>query len=414
MSAKGDIGFQEAYALTIKNIEPLGKEILPVSRLVGRILAEDLFAKIDSPLEDSSIKDGYAVISSDIEGASRKSPRKLILLGSVVAGKSGGLDLTSGYAIRITAGSLLPRGAEAVVSQEFTREHEGMVEVFADAEQGRNVLRKGDDVKARSKLIDEGHRLRPNEIGLIAASGHSHAWVYKRPRVAVIATGSEVVAPGRKLKPGKIFASNLVNINCWLTSLGMNVKTKVVKDDPVAIRAAIKGYLRDIDAMITIGGAWKSEMDIVVRMFDEMGWSKLYHRVRMGPGKAVGFGLLDSKHIFCLPGGPPSNEMAFLQLALPGLWKLSGARNSLLPTIRVLLTKTISGQIDWAQFIHGRLRKEGGNLLIEPVSMRHRLQGMANTSCILSIPEGCEKVHEGAVVDVQLLNTDDLLDPLII
>jgi molybdopterin molybdotransferase len=413
MASREEIGFQKAYRLTINSSTPINKERISIFNLEGKIIAEDLFAKVDSPGMDSSLKDGYAVISSDVKGASVKSPRKLKLIGRQIAGEPKKNEVKKGCAIRVTTGALLPKGAQAVVSEEFANERDGWVEVFADAEKGRNVLMRGGDVKVGTKIIEKGERLTPDRVGLIAASGNEYGLVYQRPNVVIIATGSEIVISGSKLKPGKIFASNLIYIYSWLTSLGMNIKSEIVKDDPISIEKTIRRYLDCVDVIITSGGAWKSEKDMVIKVLDKIGWRKIYHRVRMGPGKAIGYGQLNSKHIFCLPGGPLSNNMAFLQLTLPGLWRLSGAKKSLFPVIKAVLTKKVSGQKDWTQFIYGRLKKNRNKLYVEPITIKHRLQDVANTSCIICIPEGREQILEKKTVDIQIINKDDLTAPII-
>jgi molybdopterin molybdotransferase len=161
--------------------------------------------------------------------------------------------------------------------------------------------------------------------------------------------------------------------------------------------------LEQFDAVLTSGGAWKGEHDLVVQILDALGWQKIYHRVRMGPGKAVGFGLFQNKPVFCLPGGPPSNHMAFVQLALPGLQKLAGEPQPGLPQASAVMDETISGQLDWTQFIHGRLVRENQRLLFRPLKYRSRLQEMAHTQAIARIPEGQKELSADSTLMVQVL-----------
>jgi molybdopterin molybdotransferase len=143
-------------------------------------------------------------------------------------------------------------------------------------------------------------------------------------------------------------------------------------------------------------------------MLTRIGWEKIYHRVRIGPGKAVGFGLVGEKPVFTLPGGPPSNHMAFLQLTLPGLQKLAGRRDPGLPTLTARLAKSVRGQIDWTQFIHGRLNTSGDVPVFIPMRMKSRLQEMAECDAVATIPEGTALIEEGASIRVQLLMTSVL------
>jgi molybdopterin molybdotransferase len=183
------------------------------------------------------------------------------------------------------------------------------------------------------------------------------------------------------------------------------VETSVVKDDARLIRERLLTSLRTFDAVITSGGAWRSERDMVVRMLDELKWHKLYHRVRMGPGKAVAFGIYEGKKpVFCLSGGPPSNHMAFLQLALPGLQLLSGKTKAGLPVRKVRLAEPISGYIDWTQFKHGKLEAGDDLPAFYPLNPPSRLQMMAASDAIVRIPEGISRLEKGQVVQVQILN----------
>ncbi len=360
---------------------------------------------------DSSIKDGYAVLSVDVEQASLENPRTLKVIGRVAAGEKTNISLTSGVAVKVMAGAALPKGTQAVVSQEFTRQRGDEVQVFIDAEPGRNILFKGSDVKAGMVILSKGQRLRPSRVGFLASAGLDSARVYRRSRVAVIATGSEVLGPGQPTSPRKIFASNLVNIGAWLKSFGIKVKTAVVEDREEEITQTIINHINWADAILTSGGAWKGERDMVVKILDRMRWHKIYHRVRMGPGKAIGFGLLRKKPIFCLPGGPPSNEMAFIQLALPGILRLGGSREPPFPFIKANCTMALTGQADWTQFIYARLNKVDEKILVEPISLKSRLQGMADASSIICIPERQNRLEKNQLIDVQLLNSEDLMHP---
>lgn len=413
MSRREDISFQEAYRLTLENVKPLGRELVPLTKLVGQVCAEDVYAKVDTPSADVSLKDGFAVRSKDVSDACPANPKRLRIIGSLSAGERKDIELIDGCAVKVTSGALLPKGAEAVVSIEFTAEREGYVEVYADAEPGRNVLKKGSDVEVGSKIFCEGELLYPSAISLIAAGGYDSVWVYRRPSVEIIATGSEVVAPGRKVSVGKIAATNLLNIYCWLTSLRLKVGSRVVKDEAGAIKAALSKALQRADVVLTSGGAWKSEKDLVVKVLDDLGWRMIYHRVKMGPGKAVAFGLFGSKPVFCLPGGPPSNEAAFLQLVLPAIFKVCGLRRSLIPLLKARLTEEVRGQKDWTQFIYGRLNySSSGELVVEPIALKRRLQDMAEANSMFMIPEGVEVIEAGSIVCVQLLRPQTLAPPL--
>ncbi|HNT23904.1 MAG TPA: molybdopterin molybdotransferase MoeA [Anaerolineales bacterium] len=397
------IAFDQAYQLTLEHIHPLAVETVDLLHAVGRTAGQDILARVDSPSLDVSLKDGYAVLAADISHAGPDAPVQLNLVGSIAAGDDWQGILGSGEAVRILSGAPLPQGADVVVAEEFTRTTPGAVQVLMQTDAGRNVLRRGADVQSGQRMVPAAQKLSPTAIGLLAAAGHHQVPVVRRPRVAVLATGSEVLAPGQPLVQGKLYASNLFNLAAWCLHYGFEVETLVLRDDVEVIRPALMDCLERFDAVLTSGGAWKGEHDLVVQILDGLDWQKIYHRVRMGPGKAVGFGLFEHKPVFCLPGGPPSNHMAFIQLALPGLHKLAGEAKPGLPQTLAVMAEPISGQVDWTQFVHGRLVQEDQRLLFQPLKYKSRLQEMAQTEAIARIPEGQEVIPAGSLVMVQRL-----------
>jgi molybdopterin molybdotransferase len=398
--------FTEALDQTLHHVSPLGNEEVDLEGASGRVAAQDLAALVDCPSVDASLRDGYAVRSAEITGASPQHPVQLRLDGLAVAGRAWAGTVRQGMAVRALTGAPIPRGADAVVSDEFTTVEGDIVTVTKGAEPGRNILRRGSDVAVGQRIVATGELLRPTQVGLLAAAGHGQLRVFRRPRVAIVATGDEVVAPGSPLPEGKLYASNLVTLASWCTSYGMAVTTAVVPDSEDRIRAQLQACLQDHDAILTSGGAWTSERDLVVHLLDELGWARIYHRVRIGPGKAVAFGLLQGKPVFCLPGGPSSNHMAFLQLALPALHRLEGRTQAGLPIQAARLAQSIQGQKDWTQFVHGCLERSSTGLVFQPLRMKSRLQEMAQMEALVQIPEGTEWLEEGATVLVQVLVPD--------
>ncbi len=310
------IGFAKALQLTLDAITPLEHGNSSLFNLINRVAASDLLALVNSPESDVSLKDGYAVCSADIAQACPERPVQLRVTGEISAGGHFEGRITRGTAVRIWSGAGIPEGADAVLAEEFARQKDDRVLVTAHAEPGRNILPKGTDNRIGQRLVSAGTLLsRPTQIGLLAAAGYSQVPVFRQPRVAVIATGDEVVAPGQELGKGKVFASNLVTVASWCSLQGFSTDVWVVKDEAEAIKDRLIEAVSSADAVLTSGGAWRGDHDLVAKLLDELGWNKIYHRVKMGPGKAVGFGLWQGKPVFCLPGGPPSNQMAFVQLA---------------------------------------------------------------------------------------------------
>jgi molybdopterin molybdotransferase len=400
------VGYREALNLVCSNVRPVGIEEVPLNLCVGRVVAEDLAALISYPSSDVSLKDGFAVRSGDVATASRQRPVCLRVTGAAFAGSILDGEVTPGIAIKVCSGAPIPQGADAVVSAEFCEEVSPQeVCIRADAERGRNVLRAGGEVKAGATIVRKGEVLLPGSLGLAAAAGVSLVSVYRRPGVAVIGVGDEVVAPGESLHPGQLYASNLVTIGAWLASFGITSDTSVVKDNEEAIKQELVHHLPDADAILTSGGAWGSERDLVVGVLDELGWQEIFHHVRLGPGKGIAFGLWQGKPVFCLPGGPASNEMAFLQLALPGILRMGGENRHPLQTVSARLMENLEGRHRaWTEFKDATLSRDAeGNYTVELYRNRSRLQAIARANCLVCVPEGTESLNLGEIVPVQIL-----------
>jgi molybdopterin molybdotransferase len=397
------ISFEKAYHLSLENVQTLETELVGLVAAVGRLPSIDLLASVDSPSVDASLKDGYAVHSDDIHDARPDHPVALRLVGVAEAGGSWQGELQHGEALRILSGAPLPTGADAILTEELATEQAGQVIATGDAHVGRNIIARASDVRKGQVLAAAGEKLLPSKVGLLAAGGLDIVPVIRQPRVAIIATGDEVIFPGQPLKMGGLYASNLVTLAAWCAWFGFSVETYLVGDVEKNIRAQLQQSIIEHDVILTSGGAWKGEKDLTVRTLDEMGWQKIYHRVKMGPGKAIGFGIFQNKPVFCLPGGPPSNHMAFLQLALPALQKMAGFKQPGLAHITARLSETISGQVDWTQFIHGKLVERDGTKCFYARQPASRLQMIAHTEALAMIPEGQVEIRKDSLVQVQVL-----------
>ena len=402
----GYIGYREAFDIITSSVGSGKVEKLPLALSVGRIAAEDIVAAVSYPTADVTLKDGYAVVSTDVAKASARHPVRLKVTGSVYAGLKHEAEVKSGTAVKVCSGAPIPRGADAVVSGEFCEETvPGMVLVKADAGKGRNVLSAGGEVKAGETIVRKGEKLLPGSLGLAAAAGIHRVNVCTRPTIAIVGVGDEVVAPGEYLSAGQLYASNLVTMEAWLASFGIACVASVVKDNEAAIRQELLKLLHNFDVILTSGGAWGSERDLVIGSLDRLGWRELFHHVRMGPGIGIAFGLWEVIPVFCLPGGPASNEMAFLQLALPGILHMAGDSSHPLKTVSATLMEDVKGRHPaWTEFKDAVLTRDvSGRHNVRLYKNRSRLQAIASANGLICIPEGADSLHSGEVVRVQIL-----------
>lgn len=398
------IGFPQASKLILENIHPLSPERRRLTDCLDAIATEDLHALVDAPSASTSLKDGYAVRSADIARASSKTPVKLSLTGVSAAGALEQTTVQPNSAVRILTGGRIPLNADAVVAEEFTHLETDGVIVEKMTEAGRNILTRGADVTAGEKIVAAGERLTPGRLGLLAAAGKSHVQVHRNPRVAIVATGDEIVLPGSPLKAGQLYASNAVTLEAWCRRFNCETVLTIVPDQRDAIIALLRDAVQTRDAVLTSGGAWSGERDLVRQALEDLGWQKVFHRVRLGPGKATGMGLVDQCPVFMLPGGPPSNLIGFLKLALPGILKLGGHPETGLPQQEAIVTEEIRGQGDWTQAIFGRLAiDEDGRCLFQPDRQTSRLKAMGAADALLTIPEGVDHIAAGSSVAIEML-----------
>ncbi len=399
------ISFNQARAI-VASLEPLDAEEVDIANAIGRVLSEDVRCLVDAPPKDSSLKDGFALKAADISCASPDSPVSLSILGTLYAGQEGDLTIKHGQAAQIMTGAGIPKGADAVLPQELTTTQKGQknkVFCLGSTSCGRNILKKGADLKKGEVLLAKGTVLTPNLIGLLTGGGICRVSVIRSPSVAIVATGSELTEDGRVDECDKIFPSNRATIGAWLKVIGVDSKAMLCRDDPKALREMLAHCLERFDVVITSGGVLDGKKDLVVSTFQELGVDFLFRRVRMGPGKGVCMGTKDRTLVFNLPGGPPSNFVAFIFIALFAIIRLMGNSDAFPTFIKATLTCSLKGRADWTQLLLSQTRFKGSGFFTVPVFEESRLKRIANANSIIIIPEGKSHVKAGHEVEVALL-----------
>ena len=382
------------------DLNPLKPKSFTTEKALGKVCSKEICARANCPSVDSSLKDGFAVVSSDLDRASLKNPIPLTIIDSLVAGERKKTNpVTSGQAVRIMTGAAIPEGATAVLSSEFTHVQGDLLYALADAAPNRNILRKSSDIRKGAAIISEGEFITPTHLGLLAAGGVDEIPCYPVPKVAVAATGSELVWPGEPVTPGKVAASNMVTAAAELTSLGIFASPVLLRDDLEALEDHFRHLVSEVDVLITCGGVLDGDKDLTLKAMEAVGMEKIFHRVRIGPGKGVCMGQVGTTLVFNLPGGPPSNHVALLLIALPGIRRLMGYPHIFPARRRVTVCEDYSGQTDWTQLIYTRLRYKNGTLQALPLNNKGRLEGMAAAHALLEIPEGRKRLYKDKSAD---------------
>lgn len=384
----------------ISMLESLQPIDVPLNKALGLVCAADVYAVHDCPTVDSSLKDGFAVVSSDIADASSRNPVTLSVTGSLTAGDDNArFHVTTGTALRIMTGAAIPRGATSVLSSEFAQVTGGLVTIRADSRAGLNILRKGSDIAQGQQILTKGDLLSPAHLGLLAAAGLKRIICYPLPKLAIVATGSELVWPGEPLTEGKVAASNMVIAAAELQVLGIIASTVLLRDNLDNLQDRFRHLIPQVDVLITCGGVLDGDKDLTLRAIEQVGMVKIFHRVRIGPGKGACMGRVGKTIIFNLPGGPPSNHVALFLLALPGVRRLMGFMNCLPPKRQVLVTKGLTGQKDWTQLVYSSVKYANGSVYAVPLSDMKRLEAMATADALIEIPEGCVAIREGSLAE---------------
>ena len=381
----------------ISRVQPLEAVTVSLDKALGLFCCADVAAEADCPSTSSSLKDGFAVHSADIAQASHNHPVQLALVGSVAAGGQTTARVGAGQAIRIMTGAPIPKGADAVLASEFASQKDKTVHAFADAHPGRNILGRGVDVGEGDIILPGGARLFPAHLGLLAAAGVAEVMVCRPPKVVVVATGSELVAPGERITAGKIAASNLVTLLAEVRSLGIEADWLLVRDNLHLLREKIAPLIGGYDVILTCGGVLDGDKDFTVQAMEELGVEPVFHRVRVGPGKGICLGIKEDTSIFNLPGGPPSNHVAYFLLARAGILRLCGAMDPFADYLMARLTASLPGQQGWTQVFYGRLGRDGERRTVTPLTRRSRLQAMAEADCLVEITEECSGADAGTI-----------------
>lgn len=387
--------------LTSLKLERLGVVNVPLAEALNRVLAEDITADEDLPRFNRSAVDGYAVKASDTFGASQFNPKILKLTNAD--------RLMEGEAKEVWTGNPLPEGADAVVMLEHVKRLNSEIEVWVAVTPGENVSRKGEDVAKGEVAVRAGTRLKPHHLGLIAALGKSQVPVFEKPKVAILATGNELVEVGQTPRENQIFEVNRLVIASLCRELGAEpVDLGIAKDDVDEISEKIRLGLEKANMVVTTGGTSVGISDLVPVAINRLGKpGVIVHGVAMRPAMPTALAVVNDKPIIVLSGNPVAAMFGFEVFARPLILKMLGVEHESRPIVQAKLTRRVSTALGRRTFVRVRVFRQNGEFYAEPISARGSgvISTMTRANGYVVVPENREGLEEGETVLVHMFDT---------
>ncbi|MHB1323670.1 MAG: molybdopterin molybdotransferase MoeA [Coriobacteriia bacterium] len=408
------ITVEEAIEQVLSRIEVLEPERVELLDALGRVLAEDAVSDIDVSPFDNSAMDGYALRYADVAHASEASPVTLRVIEHIPAGIVPGRRVGPGEASRIMTGAPMPEGADAVVMVEKTCPGEndgvagGTVEILTAPKPGEHIRAKAEEVRAGEAVLLRGERIGPAAIGLSASVGHADLLVHRRPRVAIVSTGDELVEVAEKPGPGKIRNSNSYSLAAQVLEAGGEPHLLGVARDTEPDTRALLSRAPEYDLMVTTGGVSMGDFDVVKKVLSEIGELDFW-RVAMRPGAPQTFGTVGGTPFFGLPGNPTSTMVGFELFVRPALRKMAGFSSLIRPRAVATLTHDVKKKADRRYFLRGRLTRtgDGYSASISGNQSSALLTAMHRGNCLISLPEGTDLVPAGSLVTCIRLDMEE-------
>ena len=401
----------DAIRIVMENTRPIDKIRVGLDDVLGRVLSEDVRSDIDMPPFDKALMDGYALQGADIASASNNTPIILDVIEEIPAGTVPQKRVECGQAAQIMTGAPVPDGADTVIMIEDTEPHTDAkkVRVLDTTETGRNIARLGEDVRVNQVVLQANTVIRPPEVGILAAVGHVHVETYRQPIVGIVATGSEVVEPHHKPKPGQIRNSNGYSMMAQVLRSGAQARYfGIVEDDIHALIQTIGEGLETCDIVALSGGVSAGEYDLVQDGMRDLGVEVLFDRIRMKPGKPLTFGVKGARQVFGLPGNPVSSVVGLELLMRPAIRKMQCMTDLHLPTVRTVLSADFRQTPGRKQFVPAH-SVQGKNGIWESTWVGHHgsadLFSMARANSLFVVNAEDAHVPAGTELDLILLNS---------
>ena len=393
------VSFEEARSIILDSVQPVGTEWIHLLEATGRVLAEDVVAPCDLPSWDNSAMDGYAVRSQDC----LTTPCRLYVTGFLPAGaKADGVKVEAGCAVRIMTGAPVPAGCDAVVPVEETDNGQEEVTLLEPVTKGQHFRFRAEDVAAGVIFVRSGTLIRPPEVNMLAGFGMALVPVYRRPTVAILSTGDELVELGCTPGPGEIINSNTLSLAAAVREAGCIPRIIGIARDNRESHLEKLGEGLKADVLITSAGVSAGDCDLVRDILEELGAIQKFWKVGIKPGGPTAFAMYGSIPVFSLPGNPVSTMITFEEFVRPALLRMQGHRRVLRPLFKAVLRESLKKKPGKVQIIRLRLEKEGDRWFATSAGNQQTaiLRTMVDAQAIAVLPAESTVFAAGDEVDV--------------
>ena len=401
------LAVEEARSRILEHFAPLEPERIPILEALDRVLAEDVRAEMDIPPLANTAMDGYAVRIEDTANASPENPARLRVVADLAAGYVLSEPLQPGTAVRIMTGAPIPPGAEAVVPFENTERDGDYVLIFKPYSMWKNIRHAGEDVKKGEVVLARGKTLRPQEIGMLAALGHPTVLVHRRPRVAVLSTGDEVIDVTDPWQPGKIRDANSYTVSALIQKYGgIPLRLGIAPDTIEALTAKIREALSlNADFILTSGGVSMGDFDVVKKVLATEGEMHFW-RARMKPGKPMAFGEIQGVPLLGLPGNPVSSTISFELFARPAILTMLGKTRLEKPVIDAILVDPVKRKDNRRHYLRVWLEEKDGQIYAHLTGDQGSgiLRSMVQADGLAIIPEELNHTPPNFPIKVMMLD----------
>ncbi|MCU0984404.1 MAG: molybdopterin molybdotransferase MoeA [Acetobacteraceae bacterium] len=401
------IPVEEARGRIVAALSPVGPEVVPLSAAWGRVLASPVAARMDKPGSDVSAMDGYAVRAADCAAP----PVRLRVIGTAPAGHPFAGTVGPGETVRLFTGSVIPRGADAVVIQEDTDEGEETVEIRLHPKPRAHIRPRAGDFAAGDVLLSPPRRMTARDVGIAASAGHAWLTVRRRPRVAILSTGDEIALPGDPVPPGGLVSSNSFVLDAIVRATGGEpMALPIAPDDPAAIADAVSA-LRTADLVVTSGGASVGAHDLIRPALGPLGLSLDFWKIAMRPGKPFMFGRIGEAALIGLPGNPVSATVCAILFLVPAIERLLGLEGAPPATVRARAGAALPANDHRADHLRATLSRDSEGALVATPAARQdssQMAILAASDALILRPPHAGEVSPGEWVDAIPLGGRDI------